>query len=293
MELSIILVNYNDRKHVGECLSSLQKSMPPFEQEILVVDNHSTDGSPEWIAGSFPDVRLISNAENLGFARANNLGVWESRGEYLLFLNTDSVVPPGALAALVDCLKSDAAAGAAGPALLRHRHSFQVSFGRRVDFFAQFRQKLMLNPYHRLMLKRATKIRKTGWLSAACLLCRRRAFEEAGGFDENFFLYFEDIDLCVRMRKAGWKLIYVPHVRVFHEGGATTIPRRAASRFEYRKSQLYFYQKHNSRISLKLLRWYLRLNFQWLAARGAFRGEEGSLLREKYGRLLRQEGRGR
>jgi len=291
MELSIILVNYNDRRHVEECLLSLQKAASAIEHEIIVVDNDSEDGSREFVARAFPAVRLIANSENSGFSRANNLGVRESRGEFFLFLNTDTVVPPGAIHGLLDHLKFEVSAGAAGPALLDGRNSFQVSFGRRVNFFAQFWQKLILNPYYKRVLKKSEKIRRVGWLSAACLLCRRKAFEQAGGFDENFFIYFEDIDLCGRMRKDGWKLFYVPHIRVFHDGGATTSRRPAASRLEYRKSQLYFYQKHNSRSSYRLLRFYIKLSVAFLAARGVFRGEEGAALRQNYQELLeRNEG---
>jgi GT2 family glycosyltransferase len=286
MDLSIVIVNYNDRRHLDACLSSLQKHPPSVGHEVIVVDNASSDGSRDWIAGAFPAVRLIANPENTGFSTANNLGVRESRGEFLLFLNSDTVVPPGALDGLLAKLKSDPSFGAAGPALLRGPRSYQVSFGRSVNFGAQFWQKLVLNSYHKVRQKKGGKDRAVGWLSAACLLCRRTAFERAGGFDERFFLYFEDIDLCLRWRLDGWKMVHVPAVRVFHEGGATTAPRAAASRFEYRKSQLYFYEKHNSRVSYGLLRTYLRLNFRYLAVRGAFQGEDGARLKQRYVDLL-------
>jgi hypothetical protein len=288
MDLSIIFVNYNDRRHLEECLTSLQKNALSFSHEIIVVDNASTDGSYEPVGHKFREVRWISLSENAGFSKANNRGARESRGDFLLFLNTDTVVPPGALTGLLENLRSDESAGAAGPALYRGRSKFQVSFGRSVDFFAQFRQKIFLNPYYKIALKKSRKKRETGWLSAACFLCRRTAFERMGGFDENFFIYFEDIDLCLRMRKAGWKLIYLPRIAVFHEGGGATSGRPGLSRYEYRKSQMYFYQKHNSKASLGLLRFYLRLNMGLLALGGKFKGEEGRVLREKYRRLLKK-----
>lgn len=290
MDLSIIIVNYNDRPHLDACLSSLQKHAPSAEHEVIVVDNASSDGSRNWIAGAFPAVRLIENPANEGFSKANNLGARESRGEFLLFLNTDTVVPSGALDGLLAKLKSDLSLGAAGPTLVHGPRSYQVSFGRKVNFAAQLWQKLVLNPYHKIRQRSGGKSRVVGWLSAACLLCRRTAFEQAGGFDERFFLYFEDIDLCLRWRRAGWKMVHVPAVRVFHEGGATTAPRAAASRFEYRKSQLYFYEKHNSRVSSRFLRLYLALNFRLLTAHGAFRGEDGVRLKQRYAELLRRGG---
>jgi len=290
MELSVIIVNFNDRPHLNACLAAVRNQAPAEGLEIIVVDNASTDGSREWIAEAFPDVRLIANPRNLGFSAANNLGARAAGGAFLLFLNTDTVVSEGSLTGLVAKLKADPAVGAAGPALLQGPDSYQVSFGRSVNFAAQFWQRHVLNPYHKARQKKGGKETAVGWLSAACLLCRRTAFEAAGGFDERFFIYFEDIDLCYRMSKAGWKLLHVPSVRIFHEGGATTAPRAADSRLEYRRSQLYFYRKHNSRASFRLLRIYLALNVRWLAGRGAFRGENGPRLRQGYKDLLKGDG---
>jgi N-acetylglucosaminyl-diphospho-decaprenol L-rhamnosyltransferase len=293
MELSVILVNFNDCLRLEKCLASLKRNPPAAEYEIIVVDNGSEDGSCEALVRRDPNTRLIPLAENIGFARANNRGFRESRGRFLLFLNTDTVIPAGAVDGLLGRLKSDSRIGAVGPALLRGASSYQVSFGQKVDFFAQYSQKFFLNPYFKLVLKRSRRTREVGWLSAACLLCRRGAFERAGMFDEHYFLYFEDIDLCASMRAAGYKLVFLPEVRVFHEGGATTVPRERAARLEYRKSQLYFYRKHNSGLSLRLLLLYLGLGIRILEARGAFRGEEGKEIRGRYRQLLKDDRRAR
>ena len=297
MDLSIVLVSYNDLARLKACLASLGENPPAAEHEILVVDNASTDGTVEAVRREFPAVRVIANPRNAGFSAANNRGATESRGRALLFLNTDTVVPRGALTALLARLASDPAAGAAGPALVRGPGDYQVSFGTRVDFFSQIFQKFVLNPrWKRALRKNARRQIETGceagWLSAACLLCRREAFEGVGGFDERFFIYFEDIDLCVRMRAAGWKLLFVPAVEVRHEGGATTSATpafRAASRLEYRRSQLYFYRKHNSAASRRLLRASLRIGLVLLGWRGAFRGDAGRALKAGYRDLLREE----
>jgi N-acetylglucosaminyl-diphospho-decaprenol L-rhamnosyltransferase len=290
--VSIVLVNYNDRRRLLECLASVRRDPGAAEYEILVVDNASTDGSPEAVRGGFPGVRLIVNPENVGFSKANNQGAAQSRGSFLLFLNTDTLVPPRAIAALLERLRSNPSAGAAGPALVHGLGDYQVSFGSRVGYAAQIFQKFVLNPRHKRALRKRRPEREVGWLSAACLLCRREAFERAGGFDERFFLYFEDIDLCFRIRKAGWKLLFVPAVEIKHEGGATTSVSpavRAASRFEYRRSQLRFYEKHSSRISRRLLRASLRVNVAILGLRGAFRGEAGRALKARYRSLLKSE----
>jgi GT2 family glycosyltransferase len=233
---------------------------------------------------------VLRNENNPGFGSACNRGARESAGEFLLFLNTDTILQPGALEALLSALRADRGAAAAGPLLYPSEGKAQVSFGNRVDFFGQLGQKLFLNPFYSRSYARKPKLRTVGWLSAACLLCRRSAFEKAGGFDERFFLYFEDIDLCARMRKDGGRLLYVPSARVFHEGGATTGVRPAQSRLEYRKSQILFYSKHASRGSLKLLRAYLSAGLTLKKLLGRFRGEQGRKLLEAYRGLLKSRG---
>ena len=284
--VSIILVNYNDRVHLPACLSSLVTALGDGQQEIIVVDNHSTDGSPEMVESSFPQVRLIRETENLGFARANNIGIKATRGDCLLFLNPDTVMPEGSLAALLSALLSRPDAGAVGPAL-RKRAGYQVSFGKEVNFFAELWQKFVRNPYFKITLRFSRRVRETGWLSGACLLARRRAVELAGLFDERFFLYFEDIDLCRRMRRLGFKLWFEPRVEVFHEGGAATSRLKRRSRWEYRRSQLYYYRKHASRTSLFLLTCYLKLNFFLRRAFCPGRATERDELRKQMRRVFR------
>jgi GT2 family glycosyltransferase len=258
-ELSVILVNYNDRAHLPDCLVSLDKALSGLNAEVILVDNRSADGSASLVRESFSWVRLVENDRNVGYPRANNLGVRLSRGEFVLFLNTDTVVPADAPARLLAEIRSRPEAGAVGPALVREDGSFQVSFGKRVGFFSELRQKLVFNAYYRNALRRSRKPRAVGWLSGACLLVRRSALEAINLFDEGFFLYFEDIDLCRRLAEKGFGLVLCPGIRVYHAGGAATSARPWRSRLEYRRSQLRYYRKHSSRLSLGLLRLYLRL----------------------------------
>jgi GT2 family glycosyltransferase len=278
--LSILLVNYNDGAHLPECLSSIETNVRTIDHEVIVVDNASTDGSPELIAERFPRIRLIRNSRNEGFGRANNKAVREGRGTFILFLNTDVVLHPGALDLLLAEMAADPRAGIVGPALINPGDSFQVSFGGRVGFFTEAFKKIFLNRAVRRSLRKGGGRREVGWVSGAFLLARKRTLLDAGLFDENFFLYFEDIDLCRRAVEKGWKVIFLPRAVSFHVGGATTAGRRLRSRLEYRKSQLLFYRKHNSRASLALLRLYLKLNFAALSLSGAFRKEPGDLRRE-------------
>jgi len=258
-ELSVIIVNYNDRAHLPACLSSLEKALSSLSVEVILVDNQSGDGSPALVRSSFPWARLIENDQNVGYPRANNIGFRQSHGEYVLFLNTDTVLPEGALPALLAEIKARPEIGAVGPALVHEDGRFQVSFGKARGLFSEIRQKLILNPYFRIALRHSRKPRAVGWLSGACLLVRRAAIEAAGLFDEAFFLYFEDIDLCRRISGQGFRLVFHPAVQVSHVGGAATSGRRWQSRLEYRRSQLRFYKKHNSLLSLRLLKLYLKL----------------------------------
>jgi len=263
-EVTIIIVNHNNRLHLEDCLSSLQEGATPMDCALLVVDNNSSDGSQDLIRRRFPEIELISNGENLGFARANNQAIEQSRTHFYIFLNPDTHVSTGALSMMLQEVKIHPTVDAVGPALLKGENRYQISFGRSVSFGSQVIQKCFLNPYYYLRLKRGLDKKEVGWLSGACLLVRREALERVGLFDEKFFLYFEDIDLCMRIRRSGQRLIYLPTARVFHKGGASTSLDKISSRFEYRKSQLYFYRKHNSRISLQLLRLYLALNYSLL-----------------------------
>jgi GT2 family glycosyltransferase len=270
LELSLILVSFNDCLHLEKCLQALQVFHSDLDLEIFVVDNNSSDGSPNLVEEKFPEVKLICNSENLGFSKANNLGIRASSGEFILFLNNDTIVNIQALTLLLDEMKQNPLIGAVGPALLSGQETYQVSFGKRVAFFSQFIQKGFFNLYYSKKLKSDRKVREVGWLSAACLLVRRKALEEAGNFDENYFLYFEDIDLCYQIRKKGWTLRFCPQAQIIHIGGTSTSVVKNSSRYHYRKSQLYFYRKHNSRLSQGLLRVYLWVNitFSFALRRG-------------------------
>lgn len=259
-ELSVVLVNYNDRVHLTSCLNSLQKAVSGLSAEVILVDNRSGDGSPGLVRTSFPWVRLVENKANLGYPKANNIGFRQSLGAFCLFLNTDTDMPETGLAALLSEIKRRPGAGAVGPALVHENGRFQVSFGRERSAFSELLQKVFLNPYYRRVLRISKRAREVGWLSGACLLTRREVVEAAGLFDESFFLYFEDIDLCRRIRELGFKTVYIPSIRVTHVGGAATSADRWRSRLEYRRSQLRYYEKHNSRASLCFLKFYLKWN---------------------------------
>lgn len=286
--LSIVLVNFNDAAHLPECLSAVEANAGRFDPDVIVVDNASTDGSASLVAERFPRVRLIPNEKNEGFSRANNRAVRKSRGEFLLFLNTDVVLRPGAIELLMEEMAAHPDTGVAGPALLTPAGAFQASFGGRTGFFVELAKKAILNRLRTRTLRTNRRRREVRWVSGAFLLVRRKAFLDAGGFDEGFFLYFEDIDLCERILDKGWKVIFLPEAVSLHHGGVSTSARPVRSRMEYRKSQLRFYRKHSSRLSRGLLKLYLRLSLAGLVLSGAFgRDPDGEALRNEFRKTLR------
>lgn len=285
-ELSVIIVNYNDKSHLEKCIRSLEETGKNRIDEIIVVDNNSTDGSQEFILRNFSGVELISNIRNIGYPMANNQGIEKSTGRFILFLNPDTVVHPESLDLLLEEIKTNPYAGAVGPALLQGEKRYQISFGGARDFFSEIFQKCVLNFYYKFRLKFSRRKMEVNWVGGACLLTRRDVLVEAGLFDENFFLYFEDIDLCYRIRENGWKIIYLPLAEINHVGGASTGSRKLFSRYFYRKSQLYFYKKHNSRSSLFLLRLYLRISFSFLVFKGFVKKEKDLGERRKFFKLL-------
>lgn len=260
-QISVILVNYNGKAFIEECLDSLVQDPGAERMEILVVDNGSRDGSPELINQKYPEVKLIKNTENRGYAWANNQAIKAAGGEYILLLNTDTAVRPGVFFELLKILRSDKNAGAVGPLLYFDESKYQVSFGNKVDFIHEMLQKSILNFVYKRRLRSLSQNLYVGWLSGACMMIAKRALEEVGLFDDNFFLYFEDIDLCYRLRKKKYKLIFTPLVKVYHKGGGSSAADSLRNRFFYRQSQLYFYRKHNSKRSLFLLKTYLSFAF--------------------------------
>lgn len=286
--LTAVVVNYNDRANIGRCLASLFEATRTLSAEIIVVDNASTDGSPEAVAAGFPSVRLVRNAENVGFSKANNQAIRSSRGEFILCLNTDAALRPGALDGLLDELRRNPGTGIVGPALVNDDGGHQVSFGGKVRFGSELLRKAVLNRVWARRLRSDRARRRVVWVSAACLLARRKAVEDAGLFDERFFLFFEDIDLCYRAGAAGWEVVFLPAVQAVHRSGATTAPGGLRTRLAYRASQLYFYRKHNSKLSRALLRLYLGLSFRVMDWTRAPR-REGEPGPERFRELLKGE----
>ena len=238
-----------------------------IDREIIVVDNHSDDGSVETLRSDFPDVTLIANDENLGFSKANNQGIKISKGRYLLLLNNDTKVLPGAIDTLIEVMERSPHTGLLGCRLLNADGTPQLSFGNMVGFINELGRKYILNRllgnYSNPLAKKLvdhlhSEEKEADWIRGACMFCRREAMSDVGLMDENFFMYLEEVDLGVRIKRKGWKVVYTPHAAIIHYGGVSTGKNDRAA-MEYRKSQLYFYKKHYGNWGLMGLKCYLRL----------------------------------
>jgi GT2 family glycosyltransferase len=267
VEVSIVIVSYNARDHLARCLESLHDSPPDASHEIIVVDNHSSDGSPE-VARRWPDVHLVEAGTNLGFARATNIGIRTSTGRSLLLLNSDTIVPAGAIDRLVAVLQAHADVAAVGPRLVNGGGRIELSFGRMLSPFNELRQKLLGRLYaegfpaaSRAVQRAAHREHDPDWVSGACLLVRRADAEAVGLLDERYFMYAEDVDFCAAIRQRGRRILFTPEAEVVHLGGRSAAAAPAATSRAYRLSQIAFYEKHHPRWA-PLLRAYLRIRRQ-------------------------------
>jgi N-acetylglucosaminyl-diphospho-decaprenol L-rhamnosyltransferase len=262
-DLSIIIVNWNTRELLLNCLASVARI--PGEFEVIVVDNDSMDGSAAAVASMFPNVKIIQSPRNMGYACANMMGLRASIGRYVLFLNSDTLIPSKALPSLIEFLDNNPQVAACGPRLEQKDGAAQAfSFGRDPTLLY-----IMARACARLGLRaplhdwETDKVQPVDWISGTCLLVRRAAFDQVAGFDERIFMYFEDNDLCLRLRRAGWQIVYYPKVTVVHIGAASPVCENLRREY-YDESLRYFYSKHFSvlqrtglRIMLPLYRWFL------------------------------------
>jgi len=238
-DISIIIVNYNTAGLLVECLNSIASQSDP-SAEVIVVDNASEDDSVALVTHDFPWVKLIVNEHNLGFARANNQALDISEGKYAYFLNPDTVVQPGAFEAMMGFMTTHTDVGLAGTRIMNPDGSPQSSVEKRYP--GQKRAKKDLNGL-------------TGdiaWVLGASMIARRFIVEDMGGFDERFFLYGDEQDLCLRIRKAGWKIGFIPNAVVVHWGGQSE--RNAPAIDVWKKkfaAESMFYRKHYSRRSIR------------------------------------------
>ena len=262
--LSIVIVTYNSTGHVDGCLRSLVEHRALVDHEIVVVDNASTDGTAAAIRARWNGVRVIDAGANLGFARANNLGIRQTFGELILLLNPDTSVPAGAVDALVAALDARPDVAVVGPRLVNADGRAELSFGHMLSPFAEFRQKLLVRgsrgsgPIATYVESITRRERDVDWVSGACLLVRRADAEAAGLMDERYFMYTEDVDFCASVRARGRRVLFYPGAEIIHLRGQSRATASAAAESAYRRSHVAFYEKHHPGWA-PWLRWYLKV----------------------------------
>ncbi len=266
--LAIVIVSYNARADLEVCLRSLSDAPPAVPHQIVVVDNASTDGSAAAVRAGWPGVAVIEQRENAGFAAGNNAGIRATASELILLLNSDTIVPPGAIDRLVARLEAHPRAAVAGPRLVDANGRVELSTGPMISPWGELRQKLTNALYARGVPAAARRVesatgreRDVDWVSGACLLVRRDAAEQAGLLDERFFLYTEDVDFCAAIRAHGWQILFTPESQIVHLRGRSRATAPHAMNAAYRRSQIAFYEKHHPAWA-PLLRLYLRLKGQ-------------------------------
>ena len=232
MLLSIIIVNYNVKFFLEQCLCSVEKALGVMDAEVFVVDNHSTDGSAEWLPGRFPRVRFILNTENKGFGAANNQALAMAEGKYILFLNPDTLLAEDTLTTCISFMESDVRVGAAGVRMIDGGGRFLresgrgyptpwVAFCKLAGLAALFPRSSLFAGYYLGHLSSGDN-HPAPILSGACMFVRKEALDKMGGFDERFFLYAEDIDLSHRIEQAGYINYYIADTTVIHFKGEST-----------------------------------------------------------------------
>jgi len=255
LELSIVLVCWNNKEYLSPCLESLYQSDLASQFDVIVVDNGSTDGSQEMLREKYPDVKIIQNDHNVGLGKASNQGIEATTGEFILLLNNDTIVNKAALDSMVDLMRTQSEAGAVGCKLLNGDGSFQSGYGGFSTLLEEFLIAIQVGeriwPGYPLQGDSDT-IRAVGWMSSACLLVRRKTLDQIGLLDESYFIYGDETDLQYRMKKADWKAYYIPDATIIHFGGRS-MNRWKRRRMVYRGKML-FYKKNYGVVQTAVLR---------------------------------------
>jgi N-acetylglucosaminyl-diphospho-decaprenol L-rhamnosyltransferase len=290
LHLSVVVVNWNVRDLLRTCLrSALEECRPQrregampagqgaadpsldaatteIEAEIIVVDNASRDGSVEMVRAEFPDVRIIANERNVGFGAANNQAIAASDGRYVLCLNPDTEVRRGAIRRLLAFIEQRPQVACVGPKLLNPDGSTQSSCRAFPSVATAFVESTMLQRYFgglkalgRFYRRGQTEAepQRVDWLVGACLMLRRSALDEVGSFDERFFMYSEEMDLCYRLRRAGYEVWYVPEAEVVHHEAASSSQDLFRRNVNFHESRYRFFRKHHGAAAALALRWFV------------------------------------
>lgn len=253
--VSLIVVNFNTAQLTADCLSSLLDNVPEADREIIVVDNASADDSLSVFRAAFGNkIKLIANAANLGFAAANNIGARAANGDILFFLNSDTIIKSDITKPLAAIFAASERIGIVSPTLLLPSEQPQpFAFGLFPSLASLAAQKL----FPSRSFRSSSGLKYVDWVSGAALAIRKEVFEKIGAWDEGYFLYFEDVDLCWRAKHYGYEVVVTASISVTHLGGRS-LERDRQRKDHYYRAQEYFFRKNYGALSasvLKIIRW--------------------------------------
>lgn len=257
MDVSIIIVNWNTKDILKDCLKSVYEQTKGIDYEVIVVDNTSTDGSVEMVKKQFPHITLLKNSENRGFSAANNQGIAVTKGRYILLLNSDTIVLGNAIAETVSFADVSPDAAVVGCRVLNPDRTLQPT----CFMFPSLLNMLLSSSYLYKLFPRSKffgREEMTWWdskdtrevdvVKGCFMLIRKEAIREVGVMDEQYFMYCEETDWCYRFKKAGWQIIYAPVAEVVHIGGASTDQMQSEMLLQLRGSKLIFLRKHKGKM---------------------------------------------
>lgn len=254
MNLSIIIISYKTKELLRNCLKSIYNSKIDFPFEIIVVDNHSDDKSPEMVKEEFKEVKLILNDKNVGFGQANNQGMRLAKGKYFLLLNSDTEIVDKAIEKMVRLIEERREIGVIGCKLLYKNGGIQQSAGylprlSKIFFWQTFIDDLpviknIIKPYQVSDINFYKKEHEVGWVTGAFFLLRKEIFEKTGGFDEKIFMYSEEVEWCQRISQAGFKIYFTPITHVYHLKNASPKETNGNALISEYQGLIYFFKKH-------------------------------------------------
>lgn len=257
VDLSISIVNYNTRELLKKCLKSIYENTHRISFEVFVVDNDSRDGSTKMVKEEFPQVYLIENKINVGFAKANNQAIKKSSGRYILLLNSDTIVLPNSFSIMTDFMDHHLQAGALGCKLLNPDMTLQPSCREFPSFITLLFESTFLDQLfpsskvigrYKLGHWKHNEVREVDQPMGACLMVRRKTIDEIGLLDEKFYMFFEEVDWCYRIKKRNWKIYFLPKAKAIHYGGQSIRKVNLKMFFCWHKSRYRFFKKKYSKV---------------------------------------------
>ncbi len=263
LDLSISIVSYNTRELLRNCLKSIFETTKGIEFEVIIVDNNSRDGSQEMVAKEFPQVKLIANDSNRGFAGANNQAIKESKGRHILLLNSDTIVLEDTLEICCSFMDEHLEIGLLGCKLLNPDGTLQHSCRGFPSFLTLFFESTFLDqifPRHGVIGRYQMRywdhdeIREVDQPMGAFMMVRREAIEEVGYMDEGYFMFFEEVDWCYRIKDKGWKIVFIPQAEIIHYGGQSIRKAQLSMFFAWHKSRLRFFAKRYKNLPPSLVK---------------------------------------